>query len=362
MNSLRARRKLIIFSIVIIIIIRFFPYIFLGTYDIINKVDSTIYARYATNNKFDENVFLDYEVINETGLYEQLNDRIDAIWEVNQIQEFARIIYDNKDEFKEIISNNTQYQEYLVKIDSSTDEVIEWIDRMYLLDVKMIMASLYITFFILSLIMVVPFGYRKSFYVLAGVLYIIAILSNFTDGISDYLVINVASVFGMFPQNESIYKDLEGWRMIFPQAFKESTLTFIIFDTVIQIWLNNYKEKTKKAIHYLYASLEIQCSYLSQFENATNKYIAKLKIANDIMRMCYKNIRQNIRQNVKRINKKKTPTEIKNNLEKKNERLSMLMESLQVCRSNSDEYTTKEYISLLRKVQCLMYQCNLVQK
>lgn len=349
--------NLFIFLIITLLILRMFPFIYIGSYSLINKVDSTIYARYSTSDKFDENVFYNTEVIKEAGILDQFIDNTDE--DDILIQHFAHIIYDNKDEIREVISNNAYYQDYLVNIGSSVDELIEWSEKISLLDSRIMMASLYLTFLIITLVMVVIFKYRKSFYICAGVVYIIAILSEFTDGISDYIVVNVASAIGMLAQNEYIYEDIEGWRIIFNQAFKESTLTFIILDTVIQILLNNYKERIEKAIRYLYTSLEIQCSYLSLFENSTYKYIAKLKIANNkIIKICNKQIRKNC----KIINKKMTSTEIKNNLKRQNDRLSMLKRLLQNCCCNSNEYTTKEYILQLREIQCLMYQCNLVQE
>lgn len=53
-----------------------FPGMYMGAYRLINNVDSSIYARYATNEKFEENVFFNAEIEENTKIIEQLESEI----------------------------------------------------------------------------------------------------------------------------------------------------------------------------------------------------------------------------------------------------------------------------------------------
>lgn len=78
----------------------------------------------------------------------------------------------------------------------------------------------------------------------AGIAYTTAMLSIFTDDISDYLVANVLAFLAKLSSGVFTYRDMEQWNLIINQAFKEGTLTFIVFDTVVQICQNNKEENS----------------------------------------------------------------------------------------------------------------------
>lgn len=351
--------KFAYFLVVTVVILYFiFPCIYMGSYKLINMVDSSIYVRYATNEKFEENIFFNNEVESKTEILQQLENEIDGLSRGNRIQDFARIIFTNQDKVKKIVSNNESYQEYLVDIGSSVDDLIQWSEKISLIDNNLSMACLYLVFLIIAVVMVVPFGYRKAFYVCAGATYTIAMLSMFSDGISDYLVANIISFIAKLSSDVFTYRDMEELKSLFSQTFKESTLTFIIFDTTVQIYQNNRNEKKEKAIRYLQHSLEIQCSYLSRFEDENNAYIAKLVVPIDVVvKLC--DIK--IRKNNKKLGKKKVSDDMKANLTKQNKQFLQLRELLlYICYTNCNEHTTKEYISFLYEIQGLMYKCKFV--
>lgn len=347
--------KFLIFSgVMLLIMFSVFPSMYMGVYKLINNIDPSIYMRYATNNKYDKNIFFGNE--NGTDILNQIKHEIN-LSEVTRIQDFARIIFEHQDDVKTIINENNEYQKYLIDTGSSVDELIEWSEKISLLDDNLSMACLYLTFLIISFIMVVSFKFRKTFYICAGITYAVAILSAFSDGISDYLVANVLSLIAKLSSDVFTYRDMEETKFIFMEAFKESTLTFIIFDTVIQMCQNNHKEREEKAVRYLYSSLEIQCSYLNQFCASSNVYIAKLMVPiNAIVKMCNKTIEKNR----KKINRKKVSTNRKIVFEKQNEELEKLKELLLYIYYNCEEHTTNEYVLYLRQIQNLMYKCGII--
>lgn len=348
--------KFVVFSgVMLLIMFSVFPSMYMGVYKLINNIDSSIYMRYATNNKYDKNIFFGNE--NGTDILNQIEHEID-LSEVIRIQDFARIIFEHQDDVKAIINENDEYQKYLINTGSSVDELIEWSEKISLLDDNLSMACLYLTFLIISFIMVVPFKFRKTFYICAGITYAVAILSTFSDGISDYLVANVLSLIAKLSSDVFTYRDMEETKFIFMEAFKESTLTFIIFDTVIQMCQNNYKEKKEKVARYLYCSLEVQCSYLSQCCNSSKEYRAKLLVPiNEVVKKCNKMIKKN----EKVLKRKKLSPNRKFNLEKQDEDLEQLKKMLfDICNHYCKMRTTKEYVLYLRQIQCLMYKCCIV--
>lgn len=352
--------KFIGFIVVMLLMINLlFPCMYMGLYKLIHSVDSSIYVRDATNGKFGENIFFNEEIESKTEIWKQLEKEIDELSEVTRIQDAASILIEHQDEVLKIIEDNEDYQAHLIDVGSSVEELIKWSEKISSLDDRLSMTSLYLTFLFISFVMVVLFGFRKIFYVCAGITYIIAMLSVFSGGISDYLVARVLSIFTKLSSDVLMYRDMEELKSIFSQAFKESALTFIIFDVVVQLYQNDRKEKVEKVVRYLYHSLEFQCSYFSQFENLPHTYIARLTVPVDaVVKLCGKNIRDNN----KKIGKKKLSKMEKNNLEQQNRQLMQLRESLSyIAYKNCEEHTTKEYISCLQQLQWLMYSSGMMR-
>lgn len=349
-NKLTAFGIFLVIGLFMVVIL--LPQMYIGAYKIINKVDSSIFYRYSTNGKFDKNMFFSEKIEENTGILEQLENEISDFQNASRIQDFANIITKNQNKVKNIVLNNKAYQDYLMSIESSVDDMLDWSRKMAKLDDNIALVCLYIIFLLISFVMVVPFGFRTFFYLSAGTTYIFSMLSVFSDGVSDYLIANILSLLAKLTDDTFTYKDMEQWEIIFNQAFKESTLTFIIFDTVIQTYQNYNKEKIEKKFKYLYASLEIQCSYLKEIKNSS--YVARLKVnVKDIQKYCKKNIKQYN----KKINKKNILPSWKNSLIVWHSYYEKLEELLEFMENNNQEFTSKEYIAYLRKIQWLMYIC-----
>lgn len=221
----------------------------------------------------------------------------------------------------------------------------------------MSIACFYLTFLLVSFIMVVLFKFRKTFYIFAGTIYAVAILSTFSDGISDYLVANVLALIAKLSSDVFTYSDMEEIKLIFFGAFKESMLSFIIFDSVIQICQNNYKEKKVREVRYLYGSLEAQCAYLNQFRDLSKGYSAKLLVPKDeVVKRCDKMIKMNN----KMLKGKKILPDTKKDLEKQNEELAQLKKLLEIYSNCGSMFTTNKHIFNLRQIQYLMRKYDIV--
>ena len=53
----------IFLGVTLLIMLVIFPLMYMGSYELINNVDSSIYVRYATNNKYDKNIFFENDSI-----------------------------------------------------------------------------------------------------------------------------------------------------------------------------------------------------------------------------------------------------------------------------------------------------------
>lgn len=80
-----------------IIVAIIFSSMYFGVYRLINYIDPSIYMRYATNNKYDKNIFFCDE--NGVEILEQLVNETD-LSEDTRIQDIARIVFKNQDELK----------------------------------------------------------------------------------------------------------------------------------------------------------------------------------------------------------------------------------------------------------------------
>ena len=278
--------KICSFLIIVLFIISvIFPISYRETYKIINYVDASIFDRYATSNKFDENIFFSEEVETETAILEQMRGVLPGFDDISRTQDFARIIYENKEKVIHVISNNSKYIQYLDSVGAAADDLIEWSERIAFIDDAILLSCLYLNFLLIAFLWVCLFGFRKSFYTFSGVVYVISTLSVFSNGISDYLFVNAITMVDKITQlhpervfNTVSYENIEQYKLVFWQAFKESALTFIIFDTLVQEWKQVKTKRQEKLYRFFLKSVEMQCLYLQQYKNETNAYRAILKV------------------------------------------------------------------------------------
>lgn len=334
------------------------PVLYMGTYELINDVDTSIYSRYATNNKYDENIFFNTEVETSTGILSDLQENIDGIDNIKSKQEFAKVITENKEKVKQVINENSEYMKYLSDKGSSVEELMEWGEKTANLDNNILQLSLFLICMLYAGITVIIFKCRKTFYFLAGIIYTITIMSMFSGGISDYLVIKAMNIFLKFGNETLSYQDMDTMKSLFVQAYKESMVAFIIFDTIIQIVQGNRETRRKEEIKYVIYSLDYQIGFLKSFENNDIQYLSKFKIpVNTILKI----IRKKQKCLDKKIKKAGKVLQYKEKLEKEKLRLNQLEEMIIDIVKFSEMRTTCKYINILSNIRILVYECNIYE-
>lgn len=311
------------------------PVLYFGTYDLINHVDTTIYARYATNGKYDENIYFNESIEKETGFFSEIRNSIEGASEINRIQEFGQIVNSHSKEIETLINHNDKYKNYLTEQGSSAEELILWSQKIAALDDNIGVMCIYLICVVFAFITVGGFKLRKTFYLFAGTVYMITMTSVFSDGLSDYLVMNFMNFISKFSARVFTYQEMNDLKIFFVQAFKESMLTFIIFDTIIQILQGNKDKRREEEIRKCVYSLDYVINFLKEYENRDEKYISGFRIpCKEVLRKCKKN------------KKKKCYQELEHEL---------LYGDFW-----RDIHNNKEYIDKLEKIRMHIYLCNLV--
>lgn len=329
------------------------PVMYKEFFTLINTCDKTILERYTTDDKFEDCIFFIGEEVDNSHIVDQLKDEIAELKTADNEQKFGKIIFENKDAVKKIVSKNINYQNYLMRYGCSVDDVISWSEKISEIDDKIFLACLYISFLIASFIMVILLKLRKTFYFVAGIIYTLAIVSLFSDGIAEYIYIDILNWLGKLSKVFISYGDREVSSLILFQAFKESTLTFIIFDSIIQFLENKGDEDIKKAHKYLYASIDVQSRYLEQMNNDDILYIARMKIKrNPIIKCCDNEIKKLEKE------QKKRSSYIRNYKNQKLDYYKEFKKELNWICTNTEEHTNAEYIEKLHKIQWLFYKCD----
>jgi hypothetical protein len=323
--------KLIGLTLVITFLINLgLPILYLGTYQFINRADPTIYPRYATNNKYDNNIFFNEDINYRSGIISDMIEIIPDVNSINRIQDFAKIISNNKEKMKLIIDKNKLYKEYLSKQGSSVSELFEWSQKTAALDDNIIQMCLFLIFLVFAVISVMIFKCRKTFYTVAGFVYLITIMSAFSNGLSDYIIVYIANMLFKIFGNTITYLDMNSMKTLIMQAYKESLLAFIIFDTIIQIVEGNKDKRRETEIKTCIYSLDYIINFLRKFENREERYKARFKIPqNELLKVCNKN--------------------------KKNKYCQELESDLKDFKFWGEVHTTKEYVNKLWEIRMQIY-------
>ncbi len=328
------------------------PVLYFGTYKLINDTDASIYTRYATDNKYENNIFFSEDVETSTGILSDLSKNIKGMGTVKRKQDFAKVIYENKEKVKIIIYKNYKYSKYLSDKGSSVEELLTWSEKTAKLDDNIVQLSLFLICMIFAGITVILFKCRKTFYFIAGIIYTITIMSMFSGGISDYLVLQSMNVFFKLGKETLSYQDMDTIKSIFIQAYKESMVAFIIFDTIIQIVQGDRERKRKGEIKYIIYSLDYQINFLEKYKNEDYKYIARFKIpVKTLLKKCVrkqKSLERYIKKAGKNVSTNSRILNQKNNIDKL---INMIYEiiNFNVAR------TTSEYIEILTEIRILTY-------
>ena len=347
-----------VLSIWIVLYIGFYG-IYFGFYQLVNNVDVSIYYRYATENQFDWSVYFNEDVEEKTGIFSEIN-QVNEITELPQNsskQAIYRCMNENIDKIVNIMNENENYLHYLEENNTSIENATKYIQKMAFMDDKILQMDIYLVFLLMCVITVGVFKYRKSFYVIAGITYLLVMASVFSDGLSDYLVTNAINIFAKMQSSIFTYQNMEEAKVFFIDAFKESMMTFIIFDTVMQTLGDKKDEKKRYQIRYAYNSLNIQIGYFKEQENKEYKFAGKMNFkANYILKDCNREIKK--LEKLKRKQKKHNKT-----FDRYVYQLSCwesLRDSIVFLIYNKNSYSTEEYLGILKKARDSMVQCHLL--
>lgn len=198
------------FSIWIVLYIGFYG-IYFGFYQLVNNVDVSIYYRYATENQFDWSVYFNEDVEEKTGIFSEIN-QVNEITELPQNsskQAIYRCMNENIDKIVNIMNENENYLHYLEENNTSIENATKYIQKMAFMDDKILQMDIYLVFLLMCVITVGVFKYRKSFYVIAGITYLLVMASVFSDGLSDYLVTNAINIFAKMQSSIFTYQNME---------------------------------------------------------------------------------------------------------------------------------------------------------
>ena len=328
------------------------PVLYFGTYQLINHTDTSIYTRYATGNKYEENIFFNAEVDKSTEILSELKENIDEMGTIKSKQDFAKVITANKEKVEQIITENSKYKKYLSDQGSSAEELFEWSKKTAELDNNILQLNLFLICMIFAGITVMIFKCRKTFYFIAGIIYTITIMSMFSGGISDYLVLKAINVFLKLGKETLSYQDMDTIKTIFIQAYKESMIAFIIFDTIIQIVQGDRERKRKEEIKYIIYTLDYQIKFLEKYKDDDYQYIARLRIpVRTLLKQCLrkqKSLERYLNKAGKNAFNNSRITNEKNNIDK-------LISNINKIINFNEARTTREYIGILTEIRILMY-------
>lgn len=350
--------KLVKWLFSIVIVLGIVPYvIYLGFYQLVNNIDASIYNRYATENQFDWPVYFNKNVEEKTGILSEIEQEIIELPQNSSKQEIYRCMNENIDKIISIMNKNANYSNYLEENNTSIEKAAKYIQKMALMDDKILHMDIYLVLVLMCVITVSVFKYRKSFYVITGITYLLVVASVFSDGLSDYLVTNVINVFAKMQSSIFTYQNMEEAKVFFIDAFKESMMTFIIFDTVMQILDDKKYEKKQYQIRFVYNSINIQIDYFKEQEKSEYKFIGKMNFkANYILKDCNREIRKF--EKLKREQKKHNKI-----LDRYVYQLSCwesLRDSIDLLIYNKNSHSTEEYVGILKRARDSMIQCYLL--
>ncbi len=333
--------------------------IYFGFYKLVDTVDISIYDRYLTDNQFDWPIYFNEDVEEKTGIFSEIK-QLEEIKELPQNspkQTIYRCMNENIDKIVNIMNKNEKYLNYLEKNNTSIEKAANYIRKKAFMDGKILQMDAYLVFLLMCVITVCVFKYRKSFYIIAGITYLLVMASIFSDGLSDYLVTNAINIFAKIQASAFTYQNMEELNNYCIEAFKESMMTFIIFDTVIQILGDKKDEKKRYQIIYAYNSINIQIEYFKEQEINEYKFVGKMNFkVNHILKDCNREIKKF--KKLKR--KQKKHNKIFDRYVYQLSCWESLKENIDLLICNNKPYSIDEYLGFLKKARDSMIQCHLL--
>lgn len=260
-----------LFALIILYgIIPFSVCLYMLSFNIINILDESSYIRYATNGKYNEDVFFKGALKMDVDLNPMLEELVKV--KVKRPQELFKEILKDEYLFRQKVSLNHDYLTYLDKNNLTVNDVVAYMNKISELDNLMLVASLYIVALIYIIIYYFGFKYRKRIYLGAGILYFMLMLDSFSSGlISNALYPHVKKWF------EGDYENYVLMSKGMLPAIKEATLTFLYFDTVIQFYVDKRNKSIASELRYTFNYLESFLNLLKKVENNPTVKISKVK-------------------------------------------------------------------------------------
>lgn len=226
--------------------------IFINTYTIINFLNPEIYYRYASEGEFTKDVYLSEDIEKNTNIFNDIK-KIAEInsqdMQINTRQGLYRVLVVDHDVTKQVLEKNQKYKDHLEKNNLDLDGLLLFAENFSKLDENIIRAGFYLSFIILLMAYLLLFKYRKRIYLAGAALYIFSNLDLFSDGLFGNIMYYLIDKWLTY-EEYTLYLN-----SLIP-TLKEAILTFIIIDTMVQVYRDKKLSTRTYSIKHVYFSLE----------------------------------------------------------------------------------------------------------
>ncbi|AIQ69574.1 hypothetical protein [Paenibacillus graminis] len=283
--------------------------LYMCSFQVISWLEPNAYYRYATDGKYTEDIFFKGAMGQEIEVSSMLESIVGS-QVFKRPQDLFSAVLKKEDSLRHTLESNNEYMLYLKKNNLTVDHVIAYMKKISDLDDNLMNANLYLTALGIIMVYYLLFKYRNRIYLGAGLLYIFLVIDAFTYNL-------VSDAF--YPQMKRLVSDLsyEDYLVtvkgLLP-ALREATLTFIIFDTVIQSYKDRKNKRLETDLKISYYSLEKVLNILKNIINENPKIkLVEVKInKNVILEFCKKNKQDQYLQDIKKIIEHNLQQEIRN--------------------------------------------------
>lgn len=283
MNSIT--KKSIITMIMLVLYIPLNIWLSISLFSLVMKVDEGIFYRYATDNKYGEDIFFSEKIDKETNVGKTIQEifQLKGETQTSSIQDTFSKLLENEHFFIQEIEKNDVYISYLKSKDLTIQDLITYMNLIANLNSKIMNGSFYLSALILILLMYLLFRFRLELYFIAGVLYTFITLSTFTSGIFANIFFKPMRWLSQAMHIDQDYKFEEYAMYIeFLPTVKEAFLTFIIFDTLVLAWREGWKRRRSMKLTEIYYSIDEVINVLSYLEisdsNSPFIRVSKIKV------------------------------------------------------------------------------------
>lgn len=293
MKKSRLRNTFLIKNVILLcMFVLYFPLcvgISVLLFEIINKVDPGAFYRYATEDKYSEDVFFSPAIDAKTEIGDTITETfivMDKGLPDNGQAIFHELLTDEI-LFLSKLEENTAYMDYLVDNNLTIEELITYMKSISNLSNEILNGSFYFSAVILFIIVYILFQFRLELYWLAGILYVFSILDGFTSGIFSNVFYNPMHWVSKMMGQEYTLNQYNMYIEFLPKI-KEAFLTFIIFDTVGQIYREKREKKRLKKLIEIYYSLGVVLKMMRDLRtaNSNNSFIKITKVNVDLHYLC----------------------------------------------------------------------------